>query len=91
MKTDLGDASASATTSTSSSTGGKDSPAEEASILSKMFFEWMTSLIRLGGKRQLQQEDLWNLSKDNTTLAIGEDFNANWSQELSRFEAEKKR
>ena len=72
-------------------TPGKESPAENASILSLMLFEWTTGLIRLGSKRMLKQQDLWNLSEEENTAAIGASFNANWNEELRNFLAKMKK
>ena len=71
-----------------SNISSKASPADNASILSKLYFEWTTSLVLLGGKRSLDHEDLWDLPKGDDTAAIGASFNANWDVELKRFQEE---
>jgi hypothetical protein len=69
----------------------RESPVKNASILSKMYFEWMSELVLTGNKRQLTQDDLWNLTEDQDTAAIAAAFNYHWSEELRSFEEKKKK
>jgi hypothetical protein len=42
------------------------SPESEASLLSKLIFSWVGTLIRLGTARPLTQDDVWKLAQGNT-------------------------
>ncbi|KAI9003550.1 P-loop containing nucleoside triphosphate hydrolase protein [Gaertneriomyces semiglobifer] len=60
-------------------------PEDGANILSRLTFHWMNPLMKLGYRKNLEMDDLWNLKKVDTARHCGSTFQANWNQEaLSR-------
>lgn len=57
-------------------------PLEDANIFSILTFEWMTGTMKLGYKKFLVEEDLWNLRKIDTAKDNGERFNRAWEKQL---------
>lgn len=57
-------------------------PAEYATVFSLLTFSWMTPLMKYGYSTFLAEEDLWGLSKQDTTKATGEAFEKTWQHEL---------
>jgi len=57
-------------------------PKDKASVLSLIFLSWMNSLIKLGSQRPLNQDDLFQLSDEDKTEFIVEDFEEVWQQEI---------
>jgi len=60
----------------------KPNPKDKASVLSLIFLSWMNSLIKLGNQRPLDQDDLFQLSDENKTEFIVEEFEEVWKQEI---------
>ena len=57
-------------------------PVEYATVFSILTFSWMTPLMRLGYRKYLTEDDLWNLASRDTTKATGSKFKAAWDYEL---------
>ncbi|KAL2016276.1 hypothetical protein VTK56DRAFT_3904 [Thermocarpiscus australiensis] len=57
-------------------------PVEYATVFSLLTFSWMTPLMKYGYSTFLTEEDLWGLSKKDTTKATGEAFGKAWEHEL---------
>ena len=51
-------------------------PELSASPLSRAFFLWNDDLLKLGHRRPLQQQDVWDVREDMSTLASRESFTA---------------
>lgn len=58
------------------------SPEEHANIFSRLSFAWMDSLMKLGYKKVLDMDDLWNLKKVDTAEFNSEKFQNVWTEEL---------
>jgi ATP-binding cassette subfamily C (CFTR/MRP) protein 1 len=56
-------------------------PIEYATVFSILTFSWMTPMMKFGYKQYLTEEDLWNLSKRDTTKATGDAFQDAWNFE----------
>lgn len=56
-------------------------PIEYATVFSILTFSWMTPMMKYGYKEYLTEDDLWNLSKRDTTQATGDAFEQAWSYE----------
>ncbi|KAI9475895.1 MAG: multi drug resistance-associated protein MRP [Benjaminiella poitrasii] len=61
-----------------------DSPEEKADIFSRLTFSWMTPLMRLGYKKPLTMDDLWNLKTDDQSAIVGYKFQQNWEKESQK-------
>eukprot|EP00850_Spirogloea_muscicola_P015101 SM000113S24057 [mRNA] locus=s113:209143:220544:+ [translate_table: standard] len=56
-------------------------PEEEASFISRAFFSYATSLIRLGNRKVLMIEDLWAVSKQDRAEVVAARFDEAWAFE----------
>lgn len=61
----------------------EECPIEYATAFSLLTFSWMTPLMKYGYSTFLTEEDLWGLSKKDTTKATGEAFERTWQRELA--------
>jgi ATP-binding cassette subfamily C (CFTR/MRP) protein 1 len=59
-----------------------ESPIEYATVFSILTFDWMTPMMKHGYKEYLTEDDLWNLSKRDTTRECGDNFEEAWNYEL---------
>ncbi|KAF2858159.1 hypothetical protein K470DRAFT_260080 [Piedraia hortae CBS 480.64] len=59
-------------------------PMDRATVFSRLTFSWMTSTMKKGHKQYLEQDDLWNLRKSDTTHDTFEAFDRAWERELQR-------
>ena len=60
------------------------SPEDEFNIFGKISFYWMDSLMKLGYKKVLTMNDLWNLRKKDSAELNSEKFQDAWTLELSK-------
>eukprot|EP00198_Chlamydomonas_reinhardtii_P014120 XP_001703457.1 ABC transporter, multidrug resistance associated protein [Chlamydomonas reinhardtii] len=51
-------------------------PEENASFLSRVFFSYCNALVKLGFKRPLEHDDLWNVSEEDEAAAVSGRFQA---------------
>ncbi|KAI8342382.1 multi drug resistance-associated protein MRP [Chlamydoabsidia padenii] len=61
-----------------------DCPEETSNIFSRLTFEWMTPLMRLGYEKPLTMDDLWDLKHDDQSAIIGEKFEKYWDLEMRK-------
>ncbi|CAK8684757.1 unnamed protein product [Clavelina lepadiformis] len=59
-------------------------PEPTSSFLSKIFFQWFSSLIVLGYKRPLMDGDLWDLRKSDKAGRVSRHFLSNWNKEKEK-------
>lgn len=57
-------------------------PVEYATVFSRLTFSWLTPLMKQGYATYLTEEDLWALSRTDTTKATGAAFEKAWEYEL---------
>jgi ATP-binding cassette, subfamily C (CFTR/MRP), member 1 len=62
-------------------------PEENATILSKITFKWMTKLIQLGYERPLQNDDLYICSSTDDSLVLLEQFDRIWQRDIQKGKA----
>ncbi|KAH9270061.1 hypothetical protein BASA83_007891 [Batrachochytrium salamandrivorans] len=60
------------------------SPEATANIFSRLTFQWMDQLMRLGYTKDLDMDDLWNLKKTDTSNYNSETFQKAWTKQLSK-------
>ncbi|KAJ3154725.1 Canalicular multispecific organic anion transporter 2 [Geranomyces variabilis] len=60
------------------------SPEVNASIYSRLSFQWMDPLMKLGYRKDLEMEDLWSLNREDKAEVTGAVFQAQWEQELTK-------
>ncbi|KAI9315926.1 multi drug resistance-associated protein MRP [Dichotomocladium elegans] len=61
-----------------------ESPELNTNIFRRLTFSWMTPLMRLGYKKPLVMDDLWNLKTSDQSAVIGDVFEKHWNQELKK-------
>ncbi|KAI9090798.1 P-loop containing nucleoside triphosphate hydrolase protein [Phlyctochytrium arcticum] len=59
-----------------------ESPEATANIFSRLTFYWMDPLMKLGYRKNLEQNDLWELKKQDRAHTTGEEFQGKWEEEL---------
>lgn len=64
-----------------------ESPLEYATVFSVLTFDWITPMMKYGYKEFLTEDDLWNLSKRDTTKVCGATFEDAWNYELDHRES----
>ncbi|TPX54113.1 hypothetical protein PhCBS80983_g06048 [Powellomyces hirtus] len=60
------------------------SPEATANIFSRLTFHWMDALMKLGSRKDLEMDDLWNLNREDSAEVTGGKFQANWQEELTK-------
>ena len=64
----------------------EECPAEYATVFSLLTFSWMTPMMKFGYSTFLTEDDLWGLSKKDTTKATGDAFDQAWQYQLKHRE-----
>ncbi|KAI5122830.1 hypothetical protein M0805_003125 [Coniferiporia weirii] len=57
---------------------GKIVPEREASLLSKLVFNWLSPILSVGASRPLEKDDLWTLPAERRTAALASLIEANF-------------
>ncbi|KAK4106280.1 hypothetical protein N658DRAFT_490887 [Parathielavia hyrcaniae] len=60
----------------------EECPVEYATVFSLLTFSWMTPMMKYGYSTFLTEEDLWALSKKDTTRSTGSAFESAWQDEF---------
>lgn len=63
----------------------KDYPEDNVSILSKLWFWWMNSLIVTGYKRDLTRQDLWNINEKESSNHVTNEFEKYWNKQANDY------
>ncbi|XP_014906070.1 ATP-binding cassette sub-family C member 4 isoform X2 [Poecilia latipinna] len=63
---------------------GKKNPAATANILSKIFFWWLNPLFRIGYKRRLEEEDMYEVLHEDRSEVLGQELQRYWDQEVQK-------
>nr|QUF59447.1 ATP-binding cassette transporter Abcc1-1 [Brachionus angularis] len=58
-------------------------PEKYANLLSRLTFSWISGLIYKGYKQEINQNDVWDMDKDNSCKKLGEDLEKEWNKMLS--------
>ncbi|XP_040004306.1 multidrug resistance-associated protein 4-like isoform X2 [Xiphias gladius] len=61
----------------------KDNPSASANLLSKIFFCWLNPLFRIGYKRKLEEDDMYNVLPEDASERLGEELQY-WNQEIQQ-------
>uniref|UniRef100_A0A3B3HI51 Cystic fibrosis transmembrane conductance regulator n=1 Tax=Oryzias latipes TaxID=8090 RepID=A0A3B3HI51_ORYLA len=61
---------------------GKTNPAATANIFSKIFFWWLNPLFRIGSKRRLDEDDMFEVLPEDRSDHLGEELQRFWDQEV---------
>ncbi|KAJ8313000.1 hypothetical protein KUTeg_010373, partial [Tegillarca granosa] len=57
-------------------------PERKASVLNKLYFWWMNSIVFKAYKTRLYEDDLWSLNPKDQSVNIIPDFDRRWNKEL---------
>ncbi|XP_066267633.1 ATP-binding cassette sub-family C member 4-like [Branchiostoma lanceolatum] len=60
----------------------KPNPLEKAGLLSKLLFWWPNALFKIGYKRTLQEDDMYNILLEDSTQKQADDLEREWQKEL---------
>lgn len=64
--------------------GDRICPERHANFFSKIFFEWMTPLMKLGYERPITELDIWKLDTWDQTENLYNNFQRCWEEECSK-------
>ncbi|KAI4303732.1 hypothetical protein MLD38_039329 [Melastoma candidum] len=59
-------------------------PERQVNIFSKIYFGWMTPLMKLGYKRPITEKDVWKLDTWDQTETLIERFHASWVEQTQK-------
>uniref|UniRef100_A0A671UTH0 ATP binding cassette subfamily C member 4 (PEL blood group) n=1 Tax=Sparus aurata TaxID=8175 RepID=A0A671UTH0_SPAAU len=62
----------------------KDNPSASANLLSKIFFCWLNPLFRIGYKRKLEEDDMYNVLPEDASDRLGEELQWYWDREVQQ-------
>jgi ATP-binding cassette, subfamily C (CFTR/MRP), member 1 len=62
----------------------KELPSEYSHVFSKISFSWFTPLMRLGWKRYLTEDDMYDLPNRNTSRSNGDRFEEKWAAQARK-------
>uniref|UniRef100_A0A4W6DQI4 Cystic fibrosis transmembrane conductance regulator n=1 Tax=Lates calcarifer TaxID=8187 RepID=A0A4W6DQI4_LATCA len=63
---------------------GKTNPAATASLLSKIFFWWLNPLFKIGYKRRLEEDDMYDVLTEDRSDRLGQDLQRYWDLEVQK-------
>ncbi|XP_041637493.1 multidrug resistance-associated protein 4 [Cheilinus undulatus] len=66
------------------SKAGKTNPAATASLLSKIFFWWLNPLFKIGYKRRLEEDDMYEVLTEDRSQNLGQDLHRYWDHEVQK-------
>lgn len=62
----------------------KSNPAATANLFSQIFFCWLNPLFRIGSKRRLEEDDMYNVLPEDGSKRLGEELQSYWDQEVEK-------
>ncbi|XP_045910385.1 ATP-binding cassette sub-family C member 4-like isoform X2 [Micropterus dolomieu] len=62
----------------------QDNPSASANLLSKIFFCWLNPLFRIGYKRKLQEDDMYEILPEDGSDRLGEELQWYWNREVQK-------
>ncbi|XP_041835127.1 ATP-binding cassette sub-family C member 4-like [Melanotaenia boesemani] len=65
-------------------TGGRHNPLETAGLCSRMFLCWLTPLLNLGHKQQLDENNIYEVLPEDRCETLGEELQKIWDHEVRR-------
>ncbi|XP_069577159.1 ATP-binding cassette sub-family C member 4-like isoform X2 [Brachyistius frenatus] len=60
----------------------KTNPAASASLLSKIFFWWLNPLFKIGYKRPLEEDDMFEVLAEDRSEKLGQELQRLWDQDV---------
>ncbi|XP_029460595.1 multidrug resistance-associated protein 4 [Rhinatrema bivittatum] len=68
--------------------GEKPNPMQTANFCSKLFFCWLNSLFLIGHKRKLEEDDMYEVLPEDSSVRLGEELQWYWDKEIQRAQKE---
>ncbi|XP_056606564.1 multidrug resistance-associated protein 4 [Triplophysa dalaica] len=62
----------------------KSNPAARANLFSQIFFCWLNPLLRIGSKRRLEEDDMYNVLPEDQSKRLGEELQRHWEKEVEK-------
>uniref|UniRef100_A0A8C1I0L0 Cystic fibrosis transmembrane conductance regulator n=1 Tax=Cyprinus carpio carpio TaxID=630221 RepID=A0A8C1I0L0_CYPCA len=62
----------------------KSNPSATANLFSQIFFCWLNPLFRIGSKRRLEEDDMYNVLPEDRSKRLGEELQSYWDQEVEK-------
>ncbi|KAA0713229.1 Multidrug resistance-associated protein 4 [Triplophysa tibetana] len=62
----------------------KSNPAARANLFSQIFFCWLNPLFRVGSKRRLEEDDMFNVLPEDQSKRLGEELQRHWEKEVEK-------
>ncbi|XP_017288290.1 multidrug resistance-associated protein 4 [Kryptolebias marmoratus] len=62
----------------------KTNPAATANLVSKIFFWWLNPLFRIGSKRRLEEDDMYEVLTEDKSENLGQDLQRYWDREVQK-------
>ncbi|KAK1876491.1 Multidrug resistance-associated protein 4, partial [Dissostichus eleginoides] len=62
----------------------KTNPEATAGLVSKIFFWWLNPLFRIGNKRKLEEEDMYDVLTEDRSKNLGQDLQRYWDVEIQK-------
>ncbi|XP_078147164.1 ATP-binding cassette sub-family C member 4-like [Centroberyx gerrardi] len=62
----------------------KTNPAATASLFSQVFFCWLSPLFRIGYKRKLEEDDMYEVLAEDRSERLGQELQRHWEYEVQK-------
>ncbi|XP_052455081.1 ATP-binding cassette sub-family C member 4 [Carassius gibelio] len=62
----------------------KSNPSATANLFSQIFFCWLNPLFRIGSKRRLEEDDMYEVLPEDGSMRLGEELQSYWDQEVEK-------
>ncbi|XP_024281413.2 ATP-binding cassette sub-family C member 4 isoform X1 [Oncorhynchus tshawytscha] len=62
----------------------KTNPSATANLFSQVFFCWLNPLFRIGYKRRLEEDDMYNVLPEDGSERLGEELQRHWDHEVQK-------
>ncbi|XP_074845341.1 ATP-binding cassette sub-family C member 4 isoform X5 [Carettochelys insculpta] len=67
---------------------GRPNPLRTASLCSRLFFWWLNPLFIIGHKRKLEEDDMYTLLPEDSSVRLGEELQWYWDKEVQKAKKE---
>ncbi|XP_053395066.1 ATP-binding cassette sub-family C member 4-like isoform X2 [Mercenaria mercenaria] len=61
-------------------------PRLRANFLSKLLYWWMNPIFKIGNKRRLEEDDMYNITHDEGSKYLGDELEREWQKETQKYQ-----
>ncbi|XP_053395758.1 ATP-binding cassette sub-family C member 4-like [Mercenaria mercenaria] len=61
-------------------------PRLRANFLSKLLYWWMNPIFKIGNKRRLEEDDMYNVTRDEESKYLGDELEREWQKETQKYQ-----